>query len=55
MTIVHWLPSTGDVQPIENGCITGSSPVLPTICQAYWSEVVFALGLSAAYSQKTQR
>jgi len=55
MTIVHWAPSTGDMQPIEKGCFTGSSLVLPHICQAYWSEVVFALGLSAAYSQKTQR
>jgi len=52
MTIVHWAPSTGDMQPIEKGCFTGSSLVLPHICQAYWSEVVFALGLSAAYSQK---
>jgi hypothetical protein len=55
MTIVHWPPGTVDVQYIENGCFTGLSPVWPTICQAYSSEVVFALGLSAAYSQKTQR
>jgi len=31
MTIAHWPPSTGDVQPTENGCFTGSSPVWPTI------------------------
>ena len=33
MTILRWPPSTGDVQPIENGCFTGSSPVWPiNIC-----------------------
>jgi hypothetical protein len=45
MTIVLWPPSTEDVQPIENGCFTGSSRVWPTRSQAYLSEGVFALGL----------
>ena len=53
MNIVDWPPSTGDVQPIENGCFTGSSPVWPTLCQAYSSELVFASCLSPGYSQKT--
>jgi hypothetical protein len=35
MTIIHWPPSTGHVQPIENGCFTGSTPVWPTLFQAY--------------------
>jgi hypothetical protein len=52
MTIVHGLPSTRDVQPIENWCFPGSSPVWPTLCQAYQPKVVFALDLSAAYAQK---